>query len=77
MHGLFDPPKLINNHYHSEAAADFLSNGDPSGGKYGSSLPLPTDDVDTPVPRWTPVKLIHEDITTCIIAYTTGEESDE
>ena len=70
--GLFDPPERINNHYHSEAAADFLSNGDPSGGTYGSSLPLPTGHVDTTVPRWTPVIFIHEDNTTCIIAYTTG-----
>ena len=71
--GLFDPPNRINNHYHSEAAAEFLSNGDPSGGKYRSSLPLPTGHVGLSVPRWTPVIFIHEDNTTCIIAYTTGK----
>ena len=71
--GLFDSPERINNHYPSEAAAGFLSNGNPSGGTNGSSLPLPTGHVDASVPRWTPVIFIQGDNITCIIAYTTGK----
>ena len=71
--GLFDPPERINNHYHSEAAADFLSNGDPSAGNYGSSLPPPTGHVDASAPRWTPVIFIHEDNITCVINNTASK----
>jgi len=62
--GLFDPKGRIDNHYHSQAAQEYISRN--------PSLPA-KDSIRRSLGRWCPVIYIHEDNTTCIIAYTTGK----
>ena len=77
--GLFDPPDRLNQHYHTQAAAEFIG-GDPalavagpaSGDYTKTSVDVGkgiTDEFD----RWAPAICIQEDNTTCILAFTIGE----
>ena len=61
---LFDPEGRIDSHYHSQAAQEYVSRN--------PSLPA-KDSIQRSLGRWCPVIYIHEDNTTCIIAFTTGK----
>ena len=62
--GLFDPKGRINDHYDSQAPDEYLSRD--------QFLPA-CESIRKALGRWAPVIWIHEDNTTCIIAYTTGK----
>ena len=62
--GLFGPKLRIYDHYHSQAAEEFISRE--------STVPV-KESTETAPGCWAPVIFIIEDNTTCIIAYKTGK----
>lgn len=62
--GLFDPKGRIDNHYHSQAPDEYLSR---------DHFLTASESIRKALGRWTPIIRIHEDKTTCIIAYTIGK----